>query len=265
MALTPGTRPDEARKAFEMILGEMDKVRPANYRSPIFTRWKQIVGAAFVRFLGPEHLLTIGFTSLVFHGPMPKSPMDPPVSQKDIDAYAASMTRTEEMLTELIAALAPPPPEPAPAPATAAGAPARPVQSTLPGLFSPPAAEPADTGFRVTRGTAGEVSKFAAAAGPTPAAAAAAPASQDLSRHSGGIPAGGLKIVSRSGVSAPTNTMKAYIEACEDPEEKALLVQIDAIMDDPSCTWEHAKQLLAELWWLRRESVTRLLPIILRR
>src|SRR5678810_421782 len=98
ITLAPGTKPDEALKAFQTISAEMEKVRPLNYRSALFTNWKKIVQVALTRFLGEEHPSTATFSGLVFHGPMPKSPMDPPVSQKDIDAYNSAMETTAALI-----------------------------------------------------------------------------------------------------------------------------------------------------------------------
>jgi hypothetical protein len=79
------------------------------------------------------------------------------------------------------------------------------------------------------------------------------------------VPAGGIKIVSRSGTSTPTNTLEQFIDACEDPQQKALLVSIKEAVDAPDGTWLAVKNSLAELWWANRDSVAKILPLILRR
>src|ERR1043166_8614266 len=107
ITLSPGARADEALKAFQTISAELEKVRPLNYRSAMFTNWKKIVQVALSRFLGEEHPATTQFAGLIFHGPMPKSPMDPPVSQKDAEAYAAAMDATTVLMKELVSELAP--------------------------------------------------------------------------------------------------------------------------------------------------------------
>ena len=70
--LAPGVDPAQALKALETMLGDLEKVKPLNYRHSLFTRWKQIVQQALSKFLGPEHPQTVAFSQLVFHGPMPK-------------------------------------------------------------------------------------------------------------------------------------------------------------------------------------------------
>lgn len=272
--LAPGAKPEEALKAFQTISAELDKVRPLNYRSPLFTNWKKIVQVALTRFLGEEHPTTLAFTGLTFHGPMPKSPMDPPVSQKDIDAYASAMEATTALINELIGGLSPTP-APAVAPATPAipeptplSQPA-PVRTAIPGMFSSPPPPPpveADSGFRVTRGTSSTLMQFPEGAGPTHSQppAASAGAAHDLPRHSGGIPEGGLKIVSRSGVQSAT-TLDQYLSNVTDDIEREIVTSLRDAMNDPDCRWETIKHYLAELWWQKKESIQKILPIILRR
>jgi len=276
--LAAGAKPAEALKAFETILTELEKVRPLNYRSRLFTNWKTIVQTALTRFLGPDHPSTAAFSALVFHGPMPKSPMDPIVSQKDIDAYEASMAATGTLLANLVATLAaeiaPTAPAAAPQPAVASHAiippPPQGIGTAGPGPLSfpppPPAAPAADSGFRLTRGTSDMVAQFARSEAPAPAPSTATSASSahDLPRHTGGIPQGGLKIVSRSGVSAAT-TIDQYLEGITDAMEREIVGNLRDAMNDPNCRWDVMKDLLAELWWQKKESFQKILPIILRR
>lgn len=272
LELMPGIKPEEALKAFETIHAELERVRPLNYRSPLFTRWKQIVTGALTRFLGPEHPYLQAFQKIVFHGPMPKSPMDPPVSQKDIEGYAAGMASTAALLELIIEGMRPPPTAAevpplaaAVAPPLSVGAPPPPAAPVTP-VAPPP---PPDPGFRVVRGHGDDVGRpigtAVAAAAPPASAADPLRSTHDLSRHSGSIPAGGLKIVSRSGTGGAMATIEAFIEQAGDPQEKELLEAIARSVDDPTVTWDAMKQLLAELWWLRRETVQKILPIILRR
>jgi len=282
--LAAGAKPADALKAFQTILTEMEKVRPLNYRNRLFTNWKTIVQTALTRFLGPDHPSTTAFSALVFHGPMPKSPMDPIVSQKDIDAYEASMAATGSLLANLVAALAGEMAPAAPAAAAAAPQPAAAAHAIIPppppgiGTASPgplsfppppPAAPAADSGFRVTRGTSDMVAQFAQSEASAPALSAAASATSassahDLPRHTGGIPQGGLKIVSRSGVSAAT-TIDQYLEGITDAMEREIVGNLRDAMNDPNCRWDVMKDLLAELWWQKKESFQKILPIILRR
>lgn len=279
--LAVGAKPEEALKAFQTISAELEKVRALNYRSRLFSNWKSIVQAALTRFLGADHPSTTAFAAMQFHGPMPKSPMDPIVSQKDIDAYEASMTATGTMLAALVAALAAetaPPASSKPVTPPLAGAGSRAViPPPLPGTGAPgigplsfppppPAAPAHDSEFRLTRGTSDMVSQFTqnTASAPAPAAATSAASAHDLPRHTGGIPQGGLKIVSRSGVSAAT-TIDQYLEGITDPMEREIVGNLRDAMNDPDARWEVIKNFLAELWWQKKESFQKILPIILRR
>ena len=281
-ALAVGTKPEEALKALQTIFAEMEKVRPLNYRSRLFTNWKSIVQAALTRFLGADHPSTTAFAGLVFHGPMPKSPMDPPVSQKDIEGYEAAMAATTTILQELISSLSSE--VVVPAAPTATSTPASIIPSPTPGLGSPPPGlsaarpgamafpppppppPPADTGFRLTRGTSDAVVRFSQEE--VPARGAGSPdtsgTTHDLQRHSGSIPEGGLKIVSRSGVSAAT-TLDQYLANVTDSIERELVTSLRDAMNDPETKWEVIKNLLAELWWQKKENFQKILPIILRR
>jgi hypothetical protein len=247
--LAPGVKPAEARKAFETILGDLEKVRPLNYRSPVFSRWRQLVQTALDRFLGPDHPDAKAFKELQFHGPLPKPPMEPPVSEKDVAAYASAMAATTRIIEAIVVELrepagagpsTDPTAEPAAAPASAAGG-----SGPRP---APAAASPPDP------------SRFVATPSPPPAGAAA----HDLPRHAGTVPAGGIKIVSRSG-SGPISTLDQFIESSQDAQERELLLQLKAVVDDPQAPWSAVKHLLAELWWVRRDSVQKILPVILRR
>lgn len=242
--LMAGTNADEALRAFEALLTELEKVRSANYRSPLFTRWKQIVQTAFAKFLGDGHPHAQAFNALQFHGPLPKPPMEPAVSKVDKEAYEASMLKTAGILRELAAGLKEPEAGPPPAPAAAAGRGGTGSPATFDAL-KPTAAVPS----------------------PPPPAATGAPlrSTHDLPRHAGGIPSGGIRITSRSGVGGGVSTLEQFIEGARDGQERELLVALKNAMDDPACTWETAKQLLAELWWMNRETVQKILPIILRR
>jgi hypothetical protein len=266
LELSPGTEPAQALKAFETILAELEKVKPLNYRSSLFTRWKQIVQAALTRFLGPDHEHTSAFSALVFHGPMPKSPMDPPVSDKDKAAYEASVTKTAGILCAIILALKPPvvpdlPPGIGAAPTPEPAALKSPPDAAFP---APPTPDP---GFKLVFKPSDTVAKFAQAAPPPPPVEGAEIRStHDLPRHANtAIPAGGLKIVSRSGTSLPANTLEQFIEACEDPQQQALLAAVKQAVDDPNCTWATVRNSLAELWWASRDTVQKILPLILRR
>ncbi len=272
--LVPGIKPEEALKAFETIFAELERVRPLNYRSPLFTRWKQIVTGALARFLGAEHDHTKAFAGFVFHGPMPKSPMDPPVSQKDIEGFAGGMEATATLLTSIIDGLRPPPPSAEVPPLAATVDAGLSIGAPAASAPMPAAPAPADPGIKVVRGHGSDVGRqigAPAAAAPVASAAGTPPAadplrsSHDLSRHEGTIPAGGLKITARSGIGGNMATIAAFIEQASDPQEKELLTAISQSLDDPTVSWETMKHLLAELWWLRRETVQKVLPIILRR
>jgi hypothetical protein len=279
--LAIGAKPEEALKAFQTIFAEMEKVRPLNYRSRLFTNWKSIVQTALARFLGADHPSTAAFAGLVFHGPMPKSPMDPPVSQKDIEGYENAMAATTKILEELIASLSselpapaaaipPPPASIIPPPPPGLGTPAAGSSIGRPSAMAfpppPPPAPAADTGFRLTRGTSDAVVRFSQEDSPVHGLGSpdTSGTTHDLQRHSGSIPEGGLKIVSRSGVSAAT-TLDQYLANVTDSIERELVTSLRDAMNDPDIKWEVIKNLLAELWWQKKENFQKILPIILRR
>ena len=258
LEFAPGIDPAQATKAFETILADLEKVRPLNYRSSLFTRWKQFVQQAMARFLGPDHPDTVAFSALVFHGPMPKSPMDPPVSDKDKAAFDASMAATAEILTGILIGIKGSMPG---APGAIADAPAPPAPGAAPAASAAPDAAP-----KLVFKAADTVARFVQTPPPPPPAAGdELRSTHDLARHSGPVPAGGIKIVSRSGTSTPTNTLEQFIDACEDAQQKALLISIRDAIDSPDALWQTVKNSLAELWWVSRDTVQKILPLILRR
>jgi len=262
--LVPGTKPDEAKKGLEILLSELEKLRELNFRSPAFARWKQVVAMGLKKFYGPDHKVTTEWLALEFYSPTPKSPMDPPVSQKDMDAYVDSMQKTADLLTLLIDSLRqPPPPLEAPPPIAT-------VMETADSDPVPVATPVApESGFKLVRSNAQLMAKMSGVETPPgPPSATASPgirSQHDLARHANvQIPTeGGLKIVSR-GASNVQSTLDQYIIEADDKKERELLMNIKKAVDDPSCTWAKARTALGELHIYKREILLKVLNVILR-
>ena len=188
--------------------------------------------------------------------------MDPPVSDKDKAAYDAAMTKTAEILYGIQLALKQPVID---APPALGEAPSPDLPAPPPPAPAAPAPPPEAPG-KIVFNAADTVGRFAQSAPPPPPAAGnELRSTHDFERHAGPVPAGGIKIVSRSGTSTPTSTLEQMIDATEDPQQKALLVSIKDAVDAPDGTWLAVKNALAELWWANRDAVSKLLPLILRR
>jgi hypothetical protein len=262
--LLPGTKPEEARKGLEMLLSELEKLRDLNFRSPAFARWKQVVALGLKKFYGSDHKVTTEWLALEFHSTNTKSPMDPPVSQKDMDAYAESMQKTAYLLALLIDSLKqPPPPMETPPIATI-------METADADLVPAPTQAPVvESEFKLVRSNAQLMAKMsgveAPPALPSTTASPEIRSQHDLTRHANvQVPTeGGLKIMSR-GASNTQSTLDQYIVEADDKKERELLMVIKKALDNPQCTWATARTALGELHLYKRETLLKILNVLLR-
>jgi hypothetical protein len=256
-----GPQGEDISRVFATILGDLEKVRSLNYRHALFQRWRQLVLMALNRFLGPDHPLTGEFGAIQFHGPLPKPPNEPPVSERGNEAYASGMARVEAMFRDLVKAPAPvpeapaaPPPLPQAPPAPAAGAP------------EPPAGP---AGMKLVFNTRDMVESLARK---TPEAPVDGPSSMseirsvtDLPRHAQtDPPVAGIQIVARGGTGRRDAKIDHVIETLSDAREKALVQAVKDAMMDPNCTWDRMRVAMDDLMDYRKDTLVRILPIILK-
>lgn len=226
----------DPEKALEAILKDLEMIKTLNYRHSTFRKWKEVVGKALDMFAGAEHPRTGEFRKLEFSGPFPRSPMEPAVTDKDVLMYALGVDKTREILEAVREEVR----ERRQAEAEAEGA--RKAESG---------------GFRL--------SKVAVPRSQVPPAGTRIEpqAGTELPRHSS-VPADGLKIVARAGGAIPT-TIEAYINTLADEEERALTVMLAQVLQNPDAKWAEVRDVLAEIWWHRRDSLQKVIPIILKR
>ena len=213
----------EAHEAFEAILKDLAMIGTLNYRHTNFRKWKQVVETALVMYRGEGHPDTVSFKAIEFSGPFPRSPLDPPVTEKDKLMYSFGLEKTKGILEETLAEFRAI--KGAEAPTPSAGFQIRPMDS-LGRVLTP-----------VT--------------GPEPI-------------RNEAPPPGGIRIVARAGTNVPVS-LDDYLRCTDDPMEQGLVLRLKEVLEKPGSSWEGVRDILAELWWHKRESVQKLLPIILKR
>jgi len=230
----------DPEQGISAILKDWEMIKTLNYRHTNFRKWKQVVETALNVYVGPVHPKTMEFLAIEFNGPFPRSPMEPPVTEKDKKMYAEGLDKTKAILEAVQAELK------VQAEAKAAEEEANELKNAKEG-----------TGFQLKRVA---VPKSQA---PAPGGRIQATSAMDLQRHES-VPTGGLKIVARAGGIIPT-TMEDFIKTLDDDHEKELALLLQQVTENPEATWNDVKNVLAEIWWYRRESVQKIIPVILKR
>ena len=269
--MRPDTGPggEDVARVFETILGDLEKVRSLNYRHALFQKWRQLVQMALNRFLGPDHPVNREFAAMEFHGPLPKPPNEPPVSERDVQAYATAMSRVEAMVRELLSSYRVAAPSRAPAedaPVAAVPPPAPASASSATPVPEPPAGS---AGMKLVFNTRDMVESLARNA-PTPLTQGPSDFSQihsvtDLPRHAAQEPpAAGIQIIARGGSGRRDVKLDHVMDTLSDVKEKALVQAIKDAMLDPRCTWDRMRAALDDLMDYRKDTLVRILPIVLK-
>jgi len=266
--IQPATGPggEEIARVFETILSDLEKVRSLNYRHALFQKWRQLVQMALNRFLGPEHPINKEFAALEFHGPFPKPPNEPPVSEPDIQAYAAAMARVEAMVQELVKSHQVTVPAMASVPPTPWSTAASPPPVSGPTVPEPAAGE---VGMKLVFNTRDMVESLARSAPPPrvqgPASVSEIQSVTDLPRHGAqDTPTAGFHIVARGGSGRRDSKLDHVMDTLSDAQEKALVQVIKDAMIDPKCTWDRMRVAMEDLMDYRKETLVRILPILLK-
>jgi len=215
----------EGHEAFEAIIKDISLVAPLNYRQTMFRKWKQVAETALNMHRGPEHPATVEFKAIEFSGPFPRSPLDPPVTEKDKQLYASGLEKARKILEASRIEL----------------------KAIKDAQIPPPAPIP---GFHI-RPMAG-IGRHEPAVFPP----------KLMGNES--APAEGIRIVARAGTNVPVS-LDDYLLMTDDPIEQRLVIRLRDTIEAPGSSWEGVRDILGELWWHKREAVQKLLPIILKR